>query len=45
MRHHDTWVAALGLGAGLSGVIGSIGRQICRISNVDFAEFTFYALR
>ena len=38
MRHHDMWVAALGHGAGLSGVIGSVDRGLCTILQAEFGE-------
>jgi hypothetical protein len=41
MRHHDMWVPALGLGAGLSGVIGSVSRGTCTILQANFAEDLF----
>jgi hypothetical protein len=45
MRHHDMWVPTLGLGAGLSGVIGSVSRGTCTILQAKFGELTFHALR
>ena len=38
MRHHDMWVAALGHGAELSGVIGSVDRGTCTILQAEFGE-------
>jgi hypothetical protein len=45
MRHHHMLASPIGTVAGLSGVFGCVGRQICRISNADFGEYPFHAFR
>jgi len=38
MPHHEMWGSTIGPREGLLGVFGTVGRRICRISNVVFGE-------
>jgi len=44
MQLYNIWGAAFGAGAGLSGVFGPVGTELCTILQTDFGEFTFHAL-
>jgi hypothetical protein len=38
MRRHYMWGSTIGLGEGLSGVFGPVGRRICSLLHLEFGE-------